>query len=57
MGDVHDRGAQFPVEALDLGAQLQPGLTVKGGKGLVQQKDLGLDGQRPRQGDALLLPA
>ena len=57
VGHVHDRRAQLPVEALDLRAQLQPGLTVEGGEGLVQQEDFGLDGQRAGQSDPLLLPA
>ena len=51
-GDVH-----LVVELAEPGAQLLADPGVERAEGLVQEQDLGPGGQRPRQGDALPLPA
>ena len=57
MGNDDDRNAQTPVDVLDE-AQDAPGRGgVQGGGGLVAQEHLGVAGQGPGNGDALLLPA
>jgi hypothetical protein len=49
--------ASLLVEAVQPVAQLLPHAGVQRAEGLVEQEDLGLGGQRPREGDALALPS
>ena len=57
VGDVHEGGADPPLHRLELGLDLAAQRHVEGAQRLVEQQDGGLDHERPRQGDALPLPA
>jgi hypothetical protein len=57
VGDVHGGGAQLVLEALEEAAGLQPQPRVQVGQRLVEQEHLRPVGDRPGQGDPLLLAA
>ncbi len=57
VGDEDAGHVQLVVQAAQPAAQFLPHLGVERAKGLVEQQYLGLHGQRPRQGNALALPA
>ena len=57
MRHVDGGDAQLLLELADLGADLDADLRVEIGQRLVQQQDVGVQNQRPRQGHALLLPS
>ena len=57
MGDVDRGDAELALEVLELLPQLVAQLGVQIGERLVEQQDLGLQHERPGDGDALLLPA
>ena len=57
VGDDHHGDAQPLVDVLDQLQDVLGGLGVQGGGGLVAQQDLGVGGQGPGDGDALLLAA
>ena len=53
-----DRGdPERSLDGPDLRAEADPDLRVQGGERLVEEQHLGLEGERARQGDALLLSA
>src|SRR5262249_9653134 len=55
--DEDGRQAEPLLDLAEAPAKLRPDLHVQRAEGLVQQEDLRLVGQRPRQGDPLLLAA
>ena len=57
MGDVDRGDAEFALEVLELLPELVAQLGVQIGERLVEQQNLGLQHERPGDGDALLLPA
>ena len=57
MGDVDGGDAKLALDATDLGAQLHPNLGVQRRQRLVEQQNLGVDRQGPRQRHPLLLSA
>ena len=57
VGDDHDGNAKPPVDVLNQTQDVSCGLGVQGGGGFVAQQDLGVGGQGPGNGDALLLAA
>ena len=57
MRDVDDRHAEPAMKALDFGLHLLAQVLVECGERLVEQQQLRLEDDRPRQGDALLLAA
>ena len=57
VGDQHRRHGQGVVQVAQPQAQLGAHLGVEGAEGLVEEQDLGLDGQGPGQGHALALAA
>ena len=57
VGDVDGRDPELALDRPDLLAKGDPDLGVEGRQRLVEEEDLGLDGEGPGEGDALLLPA
>ena len=57
MGDMDGGEAEAVLQRLDLGAQLHAHLGVEIGQRLVEQQEIGLDGERPAERDALALAA
>ena len=57
VGDVDEGDARPPLDRAKLGAHVLAELEVEGGQRLVEQQDLGLDGQRPCDRDPLALTA
>ena len=57
VGDEDRRGAGLAEDAEHVRAHRCPQRCVERREGLVEEDDLRLDGQRPRQGDSLLLAA
>ena len=57
VGDENGRDLEPSLDLVEAPSQLRSNLDVQRAEGLVQEKDLGLVGERPRQGHALLLSA
>ena len=57
MGHVDRGDPELALDRPDLLAQDDPDLGVERGQRLVEEQDLGLDGERPGERDALLLAA
>ncbi len=57
MGHVHERDAYLVLELLELYLQLAPELGIQRAERLVEQQHCGLEHERTRQGNSLLLTA
>jgi hypothetical protein len=57
VGDQNGGGSGLAQDREDIGSDRGPHGRVERGEGLVQEDDLGTDGERPGQGDPLLLAA
>ncbi len=57
VSDVHGRDPELPLQALQLEAHALAQLRVEVGERLVEQEQLRLHDERPREREALLLPA
>ena len=57
MGHIDRGDAEFALQAAQFLPQLNAGVEVEAARRLVEQQDVGIGCERPRQGDALLLAA